>query len=161
MNLMTKKIQDPEVPLTNEKHEKFCSEYVRLDIEERIANKKMRRIEAYRLTFPETTLGMNDSVCNSRASVILAKDSVKERIGAIYDEVGNSVETAYGWTTAKSEDLLVSIAYDDSQKAGDRIKAIGELNKMRGIDVPKVEDEEVKGDSVDGFFEKLKGMIDG
>lgn len=157
---MKKKIIDHELPLTNENHEAFCVEYVRLDVEDRIVNKRARRVKAYRFIYPET-IGEADSVCSSRATALLAKKTIRDRIANIYEELGTSVEAEYAWNRVKSEELLVEIAVDDSQKAGDRIKAIGELNKMRGIEVPKVIEEEVKGDSIDTFFSKFKGMLDG
>ena len=160
MDIIKKKIIDHEMPLTNEQQEGFCLEYVRLDIEEQITNKRARRIKAYRFIYPET-LKDSDHVCNTRATRLLAKKPVAERIRALYEEEGSSVENEFSWTRSKSEGLLVDIAYDEEQKTADRIKAIGELNKMKGIEVPKVEVEETAGDSIDKFFGKFKGIIDG
>ncbi|MGL5711795.1 MAG: hypothetical protein ACRCX2_02145 [Paraclostridium sp.] len=159
MDVMKKRIVDHEVPLANDSHEGFCSEYVRLDIEDGVVNKRMRRIIAYRHSYPET-FSDSDAIVSSRATALLAKKVVKDRIKALYEDEGTSVENEFTWTKSKSEGLLVEIAYDNSQKAGDRIKAIGELNKMRGIDIPKVVEEVNEGDSVDQFFAKFKGMVE-
>lgn len=159
MDIHKKKIFDHEQPLTNDNQERFCQEYVRLDIEERIVNKRARRIKAYRLIFPET-IKETDAVCNGRAVTLLSRKPIRDRIAALYEEEGASVESEFIWTKSKSETLLVGIAYDDDNKTGDRIKAISELNKMRGIDVPVVDEEENKGDSVDQFFGKFKDMVE-
>ncbi|MGL5712948.1 MAG: hypothetical protein ACRCX2_08010 [Paraclostridium sp.] len=158
MDLMKRKIIDPEQPLDSEKQEAFCMEYVRLDIEDHIANKRARKVMAYRNVF-EGTIGDSDSVCATRATSLLSRESIKERIKAIYEEEGTSVENQFTWTKSKSEEMLVDIVYNHELKTADRLKAISELNKMRGIDVPKVEDEETAGDAVDGFFSKLKDMV--
>jgi hypothetical protein len=156
---MKKKIVDFEEPLSNDKHELFCSEYVRLDIEDMISNKRARRIKAYRIVFPETYAN-TDGVCNSRAVNLLSRKPVRERIAALYEENGTSVESEFTWTRDKSEDLLVDIAYDSNAKTADRLKAVSELNKMRGIDAPKEVEVETKDDSVDAFFAKFKGMVE-
>lgn len=159
MDVMKKKIVDHEVPLANDSHEVFCAEYVRLDIEDSVVNKRMRRIMAYRAGYPDT-FAESDAVCSSRATALLAKKFVKDRIKALYEEEGTSVENEFVWTKSKSETLLVEVAYDNTQKTADRIKAISELNKMRGIEVPKVIEEVNDGDSVDQFFAKFKGMVE-
>lgn len=140
--------------------EAFCNEYIRLDIEELIANKRARRIKAYRFAYPET-IGDADHIVASRATAMLAKKVIKDRIKHLYEAEGTSVETEFAWTKSKSESLLVDIAYSDEQKTADRLKAISELNKMRGIDAPKVIEEDNKGDTVDSFFDKFKGMVSG
>lgn len=161
MDIHKKKIIDSEIPLTNETHETFCIEYVRLDIEEHVVNKRARRIRAYRLAFPETKKDA-DSVISSRATTLLARKTVKDRIKALYEEEGTSVENEFNWTRSKSESLLVEIAYDDELKTADRLKAISELNKMRGIDVPFVEDDgKEEEDTVDSFFSKIAKAVSG
>lgn len=161
MDIHKVKIVDHELPLTNENQEAFCQEYVRLDIEEHIANKRARRIKAYRFIYPETRSD-SDSVCNTRATRLLAKKAISERIRAIYEEEGSSVENEFNWTRSKSETILVDMAYDDELKPEARLKAISELNKMRGIDAPKIVEEDNKGDTVDSFFSRFKGLgLDG
>lgn len=160
MDVINKKIIDHEEPLNRDAHEAFCQEYVRLDLEDRIVNKRARRIKAYRFAYPET-IGSTDAAMNTRASALLNKESVSSRISAIYETNGACVENTYIWTKEKSEELLAEMAYDEMMKPADRLKAISELNKMRGVDTPKVEDEENKGDSVDSFFDKFKGLIHG
>lgn len=161
MDIHRKKIIDSEIPLTNEIHETFCMEYVRLDIEEHVVNKRARRIKAYRTAFPDT-IKDSDSVISSRATTLLSRKTIKDRIKSLYEEEGTSVENEFNWTRSKSESLLVEIAYDDELKTGDRLKAISELNKMRGIDVPFVEEgNNEEEDTVDSFFTKIAKAVSG
>lgn len=161
MDIHKKKVFDSEIPLNNDTHEAFCREYVRLDIDEFITNKRARRIKAYRAIFPETVKDL-DSVVNSRAVALLARKTVKDRIRVLYEEEGSSIETEYGWTRFKSENILIGIAYDDELKTGDRLKAISELNKMRGIDVPVVKEAESSDeDTVEKFFASIKDDSNG
>lgn len=161
IDIHKKKIVDSEIPLTNDTHETFCIEYVRLDIEEQIFNKRARRIRAYRLAFPETKKD-SDSTINSRATSLLARKTIKDRIKNLYEKEGTSVENEFNWTRSKSEGLLLGIAYDEKLKTADRLKAISELNKMRGIDVPFIKEEnKEEEDTVDSFFSKIAKVVSG
>jgi len=154
MSVIARKIVDFAEPLSNELHEAFCLEYLRLDIEQKVANKKARRIKAYRASFPEA-YGVNDSLINSRATTLLKNRNVSERIKFLYEEEGTSVENEYTWTRSKSEDVLVSIVYNEESKDGDRIKAVNQLNVMRGIDSPVEKDKGKEEDSVSTFFNNI------
>lgn len=160
MDIHLKKMIDPAEPLKNESQEKFCQEYVRLDIEDGVVNKKARRVKAYIFSYPET-VKESEGVVSSRATYLLSRPHIKARIGHLYEEEGSSVENQYNWTRSKSEAILIGIAYNDELKTGDRLKAISELNKMRGIDVPKIDDTSTKENTVDSFFDSLRGEIDG
>ena len=158
MNIHNKKVIDHLSPLEIGSQEEFCKEYVRLDIEERIINKRARRIKAYRNTYKDSIMEQ-DGVINSRAVTLLKKDYIMERIATLYDEEGTSIEQQFNWTTSKAEELLVAIAHDDELKTADRLKAISELNKMRGIDAPVIIPEEKEVDSTDSvemFFSMIK-----
>jgi len=99
--------------------------------------------------------GVNDSLINSRATTLLKNRNVSERIKFLYEEEGTSVENEYTWTRSKSEDVLVSIVYNEESKDGDRIKAVNQLNVMRGIDSPVEKDKEKEEDSVSTFFNNI------
>ena len=86
----------------------------------------------------------------------MRKKSVSGRIRFIYEEEGSSVENEFNWTRGKAEEVLLNMVYDDLNKTGDKLNAIKELNKMRGIDVPVVKVEK-SGDDVDAFFSKVVG----
>lgn len=158
MDLHKKKIVDTEQPLLNEARESFCNHYVRLDLEDKIVNKTARRVMAYRLSFPET-IKDSDSIVNSRATSLLSKNDIIDRISFIYEQEGTSVEAKFAWTKNKSEEALMEIVFCEDTKDGDKIKAIQELNKMRGIEKPLELIEENNNDEVDSFFDKIKKLI--
>lgn len=159
MDIHRKKPIDPEAPLSSDAQEKFCNEYVRLDIEEGIVNKRARRIRAYRLSFPETNKD-NDGVINSKATALLNRSTVRDRIRKLYEEEGTSVENEFNWTKSKSENVLLEIVYNEDLKTADRLKAISELNKMRGIDAPTVEEDKSDDDEIDSYFNSLGNRVD-
>lgn len=159
MDLHKRKIIDYEVSLPNTFHEKFCQEYVRLDIEDRVVNKKARRVKAYRFSFPET-IGDNKTDVDRRALNLLRRKEIVERIRYIYEQEGTSIEAEYYWTKSKAEGVLVEIAYDDESKDADRINAVKQLNQMRGIDIPKVEDRGDSESSIDKFFKMVGGKVE-
>lgn len=158
MNIHLKKPIDYLEGLDNENHNAFCENYVMLDLEEGISNDKQRRIRAYRLTYPETTSGILDHVVNTRATALMRRNDIKERIAFLYEEEGTSVENQFRWTRGKAEKVLVDIATSENEKTSDIIKAVDALNKMRGIDVPVIIDEDDSGDedTIDTFFNKFR-----
>ncbi len=162
MDLHKRKTIDYEVPLENEAHESFCQEYVRLDIEDRVISKKYRRILAYKFSFPEDDV--NDEAINQRAFNLIRKKEIEKRIEYIYNLEGTSIENSFAWTRSKSEEALLELAYGSGIKPGDRLRAIAELNKMRGIDTPAVvieEEEKKETDSVTDFFSRIRKSVGG
>lgn len=159
MDIHKKKPIDPEAPLSSDAQEVFCREYVRLDIEEGIVNKRARRIRAYRFSFPET-IKDTDGTINSRATALLGKAPVRNRIKKLYEDEGTSVENEFNWTRSKSENVLLEIVYNEDLKTADRLKAISELNKMRGIDTPTVEEDKSDADEIDSYFNSLGNRVD-
>lgn len=151
MSIINKKIIDFAIDLENKLHETYCREYVRLDLEDHVVNKKARRVKAYRFSFPET-YDAGDGVINSRACTLLRGKSVSSRIKYLYEQDGSSIENEFNWTRSKSEDVLLSIIYNDESKQADKLKAIQQLNAMRGIDAPVVKKEEGEQDTVAQFF---------
>ncbi|MGL6099157.1 MAG: hypothetical protein ACRC0G_06005, partial [Fusobacteriaceae bacterium] len=107
MDIHKKVIVDHERELPIEAQERFCQEYIRLDIEDFIGNKTVRRISAYRFSYPESTISETDSVCNARAVSLMKKAVIKNRIAFLYEQEGSSVESEYAWTKSKSENILV------------------------------------------------------
>ncbi|MEG0151567.1 MAG: hypothetical protein RR744_00110 [Cellulosilyticaceae bacterium] len=158
MDIHKKRMIDHVLSLDNESHNTFCDKIVELDLEGEIVNDKQRRIQAYRLAYPETTVGVADHVINTRATTLMRRRDIRDRIAFLYEEEGTSVENQYRWTRGKAEKVLVSIATSDNEKTSDIIKAVDTLNKMRGIDAPEVleEEEEDDGDTIDAFFNKFR-----
>lgn len=158
MDLHKKKIIDVEEALPNEQHEAFVQEYFRLDVDGEIVNDKARRIKAYKVSFPEAKSD-DDGQVNGRASTLMKRADVKGRLEHLYEEHGSGVENKYRWTKAKSENALVELVFGDGVKIGDRLKAMDMLNKMNGLDVPKLKEEDSsKGkDTVESFFDKFRG----
>lgn len=156
MDLHKKKMIDCEQSLPNIAHENYCQEYVRLDIEDRIVNKKARRLKAYRFSFPET-INDNATAVNRRACNLMRNKEISERISFLYEEEGSSVENEYFWTKSKAETVLAEIVYDENNKDADRINAVKQLNQMRGLDVPKPKKEGEGADSIKDFFEEFGG----
>lgn len=155
MNIHNKKIVDYAEPLQNEQHELFCQSYVELDLEQHIVNKRARRIRAYRKCFPGS-VDYTESIINSRASVLLRSENVSGRIDYLYEENGTSVDNKYSWTINKSTDALLDIVYDDATADKDKIGAIKELNKIKGLDTPTIEEEE-KSDNISKFLQGFRG----
>lgn len=162
MDLHKKKIIDVEEALPNEQHEAFVQEYFRLDVDGEIVNDKARRISAYKFSFPEAKTD-GDGQINGRAVTLMKRTDVKGRLEYLYEEHGSGVEHKYRWTKAKSENALVELVFSDGVKIGDRLKAMDMLNKMNGLDIPKVkENEDGKGkDTVNAFFDKFRGKTNG
>ena len=157
MNLKDVEIVDPTLPLSNEAHENFVQAYISFDLDGIIKNKRARKMEAYRVAYPETR-ATKDSIVNSRATDLLLKESIAERLEYLYEKFGTSVENKYSWTPNKAEEALLDIIYGEEEKSADKIKAISELNRMRGIDKPQVEENVVKEESkIGSFFDKILG----
>lgn len=161
MNLHTKKTIDYEIPLENEAHEAFCQEYVRLDIEDRVISKRYRRVLAYKFAFPEDNV--NDEAINQRAFNLIRRKECEKRIEYIYNLEGTSIENLFTWTRSKSEEALLELAFGEGVKPGDKLRAIAELNKMRGLDAPvvAVEEEKKETDSVADFFSRIRKSVGG
>lgn len=143
-------------PLPNEKHELFCQEYLRLDVEGIVKQAKARRIEAYKVAYPEAKDELYNKI-NSRASNLLRNENVVARLEYLYEENGSGIENKIRWTRGKAEDELLDIVLGDD-KTEIKLKAIDMLNKMRGISAPEEKKEEiVEESSVEKFFSKLRG----
>lgn len=155
MSLHNMKVFDEAEPLQNENHEKFCQEYVRLDLNNIIRNKYARKIEAYRIVFPETVT-TTDGIIASRATQLLLREDVSERLRYLYELHGSSIENDVEWTKSKAEEALTAIIYDENSKDADRLKAIAELNRMRGIDKPEEKDNN-ETSKISDFFEMVMG----
>jgi len=153
VDIHNKDVVDYGEKLHNKAHEKFCQEYFRLDVEEKIVNRKTRRVMAYRVSYPENS-NVPDGTINSRASTLLRNENVAGRLQYLYESYGGSVEQQYNWTRGKSEDMLISLAFDEDVKYSDRINAIKELNKMRGYDNP-IYDNAEEGDIIDEFLKEF------
>jgi len=154
MSVINKKIVDFAIDLDNKLHETYCREYVRLDLEDHVVNKKARRVKAYRFSFPET-YNDPDGTINSRACTLLRGKNVSSRIKYLYEQDGSSVENEFNWTRSKSEDVLLSMIYNEESKDADRLKAVNQLNTMRGIDSVIVKKEDGEIDTVSKFFRNL------
>lgn len=148
---------DWEQPLPNEAHERFCQEYVRLDLDGEVKQAKARKVEAYKFAFPDS----KDEVfhkLSSRATNLLRNENVIERLRYLYEQMGTGIENEVKWTRSKAEDALLEIILGQ-EKTENKMKAIDMLNKLRGIGAPVVEEDEEKNiDSVQIFFNKLKGV---
>lgn len=156
MDLHKKKMYDCESELRNENYEKFCQIYVSLDIDEGLNNKRLRRIKAYKLTFPETEYDDNSAI-NKKAMALLRNREVANRLKFLYEEIGSSIENQFVWTKAKAEDVLTGIAFDDELKTADRLNAVKQLNQMRGFDIYKeIEEDKGDSDSISKFFDGIK-----
>lgn len=155
MELHLRTINDPAEEISNETHELFAQKFIELDLDEGINNKRRRRIEAYRICYPDS-YNETDGVLNGRATTLLRNERVSERIAFLYEERGTSLEAKVSWSRMKAEDSLLDIIGNEDSKDSDRIKAIECLNKMRGIDAAVIEEQTQEKDSVDDYFARLK-----
>lgn len=153
--LITKQPIDWEKPLPNENHEKFVQEYLRLDIEDGIRQAKTRRILAYKFAFPDSRDDSEGKI-NSRASKLIKNEDISSRLSFLYEENGTGVENQYKWTQNKAEEVLLEIIYGE-EKTENKLKALDMINKLREIGVKKEEEPEKKVNTVEAFFNKLKG----
>ncbi len=154
MSLITSKMQDFTEPLKKQAQEDFVKEYIRLDVDCNISHKRTRRIKAYRFAYPDAK-AKSDSIINDRAVAVLKLKTVVDRMRFLYSEIGSSIEAEVNWTASKSEDALLAIVFDEETKSADKLKAIQQLNMMRGIDKPQIEKEEDGKDTVEEFFSGL------
>lgn len=155
MSIMTAKPIDFEKPLLNENREKFCQEYVRLDVEDGVRQAKARRIQAYRFAFPDGA-DVADSIIASRAGKLLNDEFVSARLAYLYEQLGTGIENEVKWNKIKAEDVLLDIIFGE-EKTENKLKALDMLNKLREIGVKKEEEEEKQISSIETFFNKLKG----
>ncbi len=153
MNLHNYKPFDREQPLTNENWEKFCQEYLRLDIEREVPQMRERRICAYRHAYPNAG-EMYPSDVNVKAIALLRKNEVAERLAYLYEQECSGVESEVKWTKNRAEDELLNMIFSPDIKDGDKLKAIGMLNELRSIGAIQDKKEEVL-DTVQIFFNKI------
>lgn len=153
--LIEKQQIDWEEPLPNEKHEVFCQEYIRLDMEDGIKQAKARRIMAYRFAFPDSRDDADGKI-NSRASKLLKNDDIVSRLNFLYEDLGAGIEDKVKWNKVKAENVLIDIIFGE-EKTENKLKALDMLNKLREIGVKKEEEEEEQISTVEAFFNKLKG----
>ena len=146
---------DKTIPLENEAREKFCQEYLRLDLDGEIKQAKARRIEAFRVAYPEYRDKI-PSDANMKAVRLLRDDNVAERLAYLYEQSGTGIENEIKWTKSKSEDMLLEIIYSTTTKDSDKLKAIQMINELREIGPADKEEEQSAIDSVKEFFSKLK-----
>lgn len=154
--IMTSQPIDHEQPLPNKSQEMFCQEYLKMDLDGEVRQAKARRIEAYKRAYPGS-IDETNSVLNTRAVALLRLEHVSARLKYLYEQNGAGIEAEVKWTKDKAEDVLIDIIFGN-EKTENKLKALTELNKLRGIEAPKKEVEEEKQIStVESFFNKLKG----
>jgi hypothetical protein len=92
--------------------------------------------EAYRQSYPKSQAWKDDAVW-SQASRLMPK------VSARVEQLRAELATKTLWTMEQATTLLVDVATNLDERAGDRIKAIAELNKLHGFGVAKAADETV------------------
>ncbi len=90
--------------------------------------------EAYQTAYPKAQAWKDEAVW-SQASRLMPK--VSARIDAIRAELA----TKTLWTMEQATALLMDVATNLEERAGDRIKAIAELNKLHGYGVGKADQD--------------------
>jgi len=143
---------DPSKPMSDNVEE-FIKRYFEL-VEGKVVNKRQRKILAYRHAFKETCTGKPDYYVLQLATQLLTKENVKDRMIYLQSINGVEEELDFDWNKSKAEEVLLEIIYDEKAKMADRLKAIDQLNKMKGMD-KRVMQEEEASDSVADFMNRL------
>lgn len=153
MNIHQYKPFDREEPLQPKAWEDFCQEYLRLDIEREVPQMRERRICAYRHAYPNAS-NMYPSDVNVKATALLRKKEVAERLAYLYEQECSGIESEVKWNKNRAEDELLNIIFSPDTKDGDKLKAIGMLNELREIGIVK-DDKDKIIDTVQVFFNKI------
>lgn len=153
MNLHNYKPFDREEPLDVDAWEKFCQEYLRLDIEREIPQMRERRICAYRYAYP-VSRDWYPSDVNVKAMALLRKEEVSQRLAYLYEQESSGVESEIKWTKSKAEDELINMIVSPDVKNADKLKAISMLNELRNFNKEEKSTDEIM-DTVAVFFNKI------
>lgn len=154
MNLHNYEPFDREQPLVNENWEKFCQEYIRLDLEDGIHQDRARRIQAYRNVY-DSARDMRQSDVNVKAVALLRKNEVSERLAFLYEQECSGVESEVKWSKNKAEECLLNILYSPDTKPSDALKAISMMNELRQLGQFAEKKDNSIVDTVQEFFNRI------
>lgn len=146
-SLIGQDIRDWSEPLKNKKREKFCQEYVRLEMVQKLPYEKRKRMEAYNVGF---NYHGNNAEFLSRK--LMRMDEIKLRIDYLLNTGEDPFENKNKWNENKSINFLLEIASDEDLRASDRLSAIKMLNEIKGIG-----EEEDKSDKLSEFLKRVRG----